>query len=115
MIRVGGGAGGDHAAQIAGHDDVGIGAANTGLGALAKGIDPARPHNTDAAGQAHVAESALGLLGVVPLPNGFNTVLSGLGMQRITILGDGQLGLGIEHLLLLGIASAIIDSIERQL
>ncbi|VTR69622.1 hypothetical protein DESC_760048 [Desulfosarcina cetonica] len=80
VVRVSGSTGSNHATEVAGHDDVGIGAANAGLGAFTKGIDPAGSHHADAAGKAHVAEPALGLLGVVAFPYGFDTVLAGLGI-----------------------------------
>jgi hypothetical protein len=49
VVGVRGGTGGNHAAQVAGHDNVGIGAAHTGLRPFAEGVHPARPHDADAA------------------------------------------------------------------
>ena len=109
VVGVGGGAGGNHAAQVAGHDDVGIGTADTGLGPLTERIHPARPHDADAAGKAHVAETALGLLSLVPLPHGFDTVLLCFGKKPIAILGDRQTLSGIKHGVLLDVASAAAE------
>ena len=78
VVRMGGGPGRDHAAQVAGNDDVGIGPAHAELGAFAKGIHPAGAHDADAATQPHITKTALGLLGLVALPNGFDIVLCGL-------------------------------------
>jgi hypothetical protein len=92
VVGVGGGAAGHHAAQVAGHHDVGVRAADAELGAVPKGIDAAGPHGADPAGQTQIAKAALGLLGLVPLPDGLQTFLLGFLFegQGVGLDGDGR-------------------------
>jgi hypothetical protein len=94
---MGGGTGSNHPAKIAGDDDIGIGAADTGLGTFTEGIDPARSHRADAAGKPHIAETTLGLLSLVSFPDSFDTIPSSLGVEQITVFGDRQTGFLIKH------------------
>jgi hypothetical protein len=79
--------GGNHAAQVPGHDDIGICPADPGLGPLAERVHPAGAHDADPAGQPHVAETALGLLGVVTVPHGLHIVSDRFVKQLIAIAG----------------------------
>ena len=47
MVGMGGGPGGNHPGQVAGHDDVGVGAADAPLGSFAEGIETAGTHDAD--------------------------------------------------------------------
>ena len=88
VIRVRGGAGGDHAAQVARHHDVGIRAAHPALGAFAERIDTAGSHDADAAAQPHLAETAIGQLGLEPVPDAFHAVALHLLQQQPAVRGD---------------------------
>jgi len=59
---VGGGSGGDHANQIAGHDDVCRGSADSFARPLSEGIDAAGAHVAVSAAQTKLAKAALRLL-----------------------------------------------------
>ena len=71
VVAVRRGAAGHRPSQVAGHDQVGIGAAGSHLRPFAERIDAARPHVTDIAAQAQVSESAERLHVVVAVPHGF--------------------------------------------
>jgi len=61
---------------------VGVGAADAPLRAFAKGVEAAGPHDADTAGQPQGTEAAaLGVLGLVPFPNGLHPLLAGLFLQ----------------------------------
>ncbi len=60
----------NRARQVAGHDQVRIGAARAHLRPLAERIDTARPHVADVATQPELAESAERLQVVVTVPHG---------------------------------------------
>ena len=81
VIGVGGCARGHHAGQVPGHHDVGVGAADAPLGAVAEGIDAAGAHDADAAGEPQLAEAALGLLGGKTLPDGFQPLAWALSFR----------------------------------
>src|SRR3972149_1657568 len=68
VVRVGRGSGGDRSTEIAGDDQVGVGAADALLWSLAEGIDPAWAHRAVPAGHTECAISALWLLGGEPVP-----------------------------------------------
>ncbi len=70
VIGMGGGAGGNHAEQVASHDSVGIGPANPFMRFLPKGVDTAGAHIAIAAADSQFAEAALGLLLGQALPGG---------------------------------------------
>jgi hypothetical protein len=97
VVRMGGGTGSNHPAKITGDDDIGICAADAGLGTFTKRIYPARSHHADAARKPHIAETALGLLGLVSFPDSFDTILASLGVEQITVFGDRQAGFLIKH------------------
>jgi hypothetical protein len=70
-------AGRNHPAQVSGHDDIRIRAANTGLGAFSKGVHATGPHVANPAAQSHIAEPALRLLRLMPVPHGLDIILMG--------------------------------------
>jgi hypothetical protein len=69
VVGMGRRARGDHPAQVPGHDDVRVRAANAPLGAFAKGVDPARPHVADTAGKTHFVAVAFENVNFQPQPN----------------------------------------------
>ncbi len=83
VVAVRGRARGNRAGQVAGHDQVGIGAAGSDLGAFAEGIDAARPHVADVAAQPQLAEPAEGLQVVVPVPDGLRAQVPRAGQHLL--------------------------------
>jgi hypothetical protein len=76
MVGMGGRPARDHADQIAGHDDVGGGAADTSLGSLIlKGADPAGAHVAVAATDPKFSEPALGKHFFIAVPDGLEAEL----------------------------------------
>jgi hypothetical protein len=80
VVGVRGGPGGDHAAQIAGHDDVGIGTADTGLRAFTEGIHPAGPMMQIRQESPMSQNPHWGCWASMAFPHGLDTVLPGLGV-----------------------------------
>ena len=68
VVAVARAARGHRAREVAGDDQVGVGAAGSDLWALAEGIDATRPHVADVAAQAQVAEAAERLHAFVAVP-----------------------------------------------
>ena len=81
-------------------DDVGIGPADPFLRTFAEGIHTAGPHHAVAAAQPHVAVSALGQLGLVPVPNGLDLIGLCLVEHQPTVFGDGLLIVFHQHVAL---------------
>ena len=73
VVGVGGGATGDHADEVAGHDGAGRGSADALISALSEGVDAAGPHEAVSAADAQFPEAALRLLRLVALPNGLRS------------------------------------------
>jgi len=68
MVGVGGGSRSDHAQEVAGHDDVCVGSANSLAGALSEGIYAAGAHVAVAAAQPQLSKAALRLLLLKAVP-----------------------------------------------
>ena len=96
-----------HAAQVPGHNDVRIGAADTFLGSFAERVHSTGTHDTDPAAQSQVTVSALGLLGLKPLPHGFHLIFFRLLQKQLAILRNGEILKFLIHLSLLMVESAI--------
>ena len=94
MVGVRRRAGHDGPPEVAGHDHVGVGAADPLLGALAEGVDAARPHRAVAAAQAELAVAALGLLGVQAVPHGLDALVPRAFDHLLGVVVDGQPGRG---------------------
>ncbi|KUG28792.1 hypothetical protein ASZ90_001344 [hydrocarbon metagenome] len=92
VVRMGGGPGGHHAAEVAGHDDVGVGPAHPVRGAVAEGVDAAGAHDAVAARQTQFAEAALGHLFREAVPDGFHPVFPGFGDHGPGVATDGIFG-----------------------
>ena len=89
VVGMGGRAGRHHAAEIAGHDDIRVGAADPALHLAALfGTDPARPHVAVLAGKAQLAEGAVRALGLVPVPGRFHPVPAGLFDHLLRVVPD---------------------------
>ena len=96
VVGMGGRPGGDHPGQVAGHDDIGIGAANALLGAFPEGVDPAGPHDAVAAGEPQFAIAAGRLLFQVAVPDRLDVVLGRLLQHKLGIFTDGKI-LNVAH------------------
>ena len=84
VVRVGGRAGGDHADQVAGDDDVGRRSADAQFGPIVlKGTDAAGAHVAVAAADAQLAKAALGQLGLVAIPGGLEAQFLGPGQHLV--------------------------------
>ena len=77
VVGVGGRSRGDHAREVAGDDGVGIGPAGAEPWFAAERVDPARAHVADPAADAELAEAALRLLLVPPVPGRLEVLLLG--------------------------------------
>jgi hypothetical protein len=75
MVGVGGRSRCDHAREIPGHDGIGIGAADAALRPLPKGVNATGPHITDAAADAQLSKTALGLLRLPAIPRRLQALL----------------------------------------
>ena len=106
VIPMRGRAGGHHPGQVAGDDNVGVCAADPFLRPVAKGVNPARPHDTDAAACAQVTVTALGLLFFQPIPDRFDAFAPGHFQHDLGIAVDGSffmsVGTECSHSFLLG-------------
>jgi hypothetical protein len=78
-----GGAGGDHAPEIAGYDNLGGGAAYTGLRSFSKRIYAARPHEAVPATDSQLSESAARFLLFGSIPYGFDPLPACFRQQTI--------------------------------
>jgi hypothetical protein len=69
--------GGNHPQQVSRHNNVAGGSTNSLLRAITKGIDAARAHIAVPAAKPQFPKTALGLLGQVTVPGGFQAFITG--------------------------------------